>query len=46
MSHSQDESSEEIIGEWMERRGNRERLVIATKVHCALILFLLECLLK
>ncbi len=29
---SQDGSSEEIIGEWMEARGNREQLVVATKV--------------
>ncbi|KAI0342525.1 Aldo/keto reductase [Trametopsis cervina] len=27
----QDGSSEEFIGEWMEQRGNREQLVIATK---------------
>ncbi|TFY53619.1 hypothetical protein EVG20_g10034, partial [Dentipellis fragilis] len=27
----QDGSSEEIIGEWMEARGNREQLVVATK---------------
>ncbi|THH00313.1 hypothetical protein EW026_g2212 [Hermanssonia centrifuga] len=27
----QDESSEEFIGEWMEKRGIREQLVIATK---------------
>ena len=26
------ESSEAIIGEWMEMRGNREEMVIATKV--------------
>ena len=31
-SYSQDEASEEFIGEWMEQRGNRDRLVIATKV--------------
>jgi aryl-alcohol dehydrogenase-like predicted oxidoreductase len=30
--HSQDESSEEIIGEWAEKRGIRDQLVIATKV--------------
>ncbi len=28
----QDESSEEIIGEWMEARGIRDQLVVATKV--------------
>ncbi|KAF9495989.1 Aldo/keto reductase [Pleurotus eryngii] len=27
----QDESSEEIIGEWMESRGNRDEIVVATK---------------
>ncbi|OCH94635.1 Aldo/keto reductase [Obba rivulosa] len=27
----QDESSEEFIGEWMEKRGNRDQMVIATK---------------
>ncbi|KAI8989167.1 hypothetical protein BD414DRAFT_415083 [Trametes punicea] len=27
----QDESSEEFLGEWMELRGNRDQLVIATK---------------
>ncbi|KAI0790736.1 aryl-alcohol dehydrogenase [Abortiporus biennis] len=27
----QDESSEEFIGEWMETRGNRDQIVIATK---------------
>jgi aryl-alcohol dehydrogenase-like predicted oxidoreductase len=29
---SQDESSEIFIGEWAERRGIRDQLVIATKV--------------
>ena len=28
---SQDESSEEFIGEWAEKRGIRDQLVIATK---------------
>ena len=28
----QDESSEEFLGEWMETRGIREQMVIATKV--------------
>ena len=28
----QDESSEEFIGEWMEQRGIRDQMVIATKV--------------
>jgi predicted aldo/keto reductase-like oxidoreductase len=30
--YSQDESSEEFIGEWMKERGNREQIVLATKV--------------
>ncbi|KAG1748743.1 NADP-dependent oxidoreductase domain-containing protein [Suillus lakei] len=30
-SHYQDQSSEEIIGEWAEERGIRDQLVIATK---------------
>lgn len=29
----QDEQSEEWIGEWMEKRGNRDEMVIATKVR-------------
>lgn len=29
---SQDESSEEFLGEWMEVRGVRDQMVIATKV--------------
>lgn len=29
---SQDESSEEFIGEWMEKRGVRKQIVLATKV--------------
>lgn len=32
---SQDESSEGLIGEWMEQRGNRDQMVIATKASCA-----------
>lgn len=31
-SNYQDESSEEFIGEWMETRGIRDQMVIATKV--------------
>ena len=31
----QDETSEEFIGEWMEQRGIREHMVIATKVCIA-----------
>ena len=30
--YSQDETSEKLIGEWMELRGNRDQMVIATKV--------------
>jgi hypothetical protein len=30
--YSQDETSEMFIGEWMEKRGNREQMVVATKV--------------
>ena len=30
---SQDQSSEEFIGEWAEQRGIRDQLVIATKVR-------------
>ena len=29
----QDESSEEFIGEWMEQRGIRDQIVVATKVR-------------
>ena len=29
----QDESSEEFIGEWMEQRGNRDQMIIATKAR-------------
>ena len=29
---SQDETSEQWIGEWMEARGNRNQIVLATKV--------------
>ena len=36
---SQDETSEAFIGEWAEKRGIRDQLVIATKVRCAFILF-------
>ena len=31
--YSQDESSEEFIGEWAEKRGIRDQLFIATKVR-------------
>ena len=30
----QEETSEAFIGEWMEQRGNRDQMVIATKVRC------------
>ena len=32
----QDESSEEFIGEWMEKRGIRDQIVLATKVRLML----------
>ena len=35
---SQDESSEEFIGEWAEKRGIRDQLVIATKAGPEFIL--------
>ena len=31
--YSQDETSEMFIGEWAEKRGIRDQLVIATKVN-------------
>ena len=31
----QDESSEEFIGEWMEQRGVRDQMVVATKVRAS-----------
>lgn len=34
--YSQDGSSEEFLGEWMEQRGNRDQMVIATKVRSCL----------
>ena len=30
--YSQDETSEQWIGDWMEARGNRNQIVLATKV--------------
>lgn len=30
--YSQDETSEMVLGEWMEKRGIRDQMVIATKV--------------
>ena len=30
---SQDETSEEFLGEWMESRKNRDQIVLATKVR-------------
>ena len=32
IAYSQDETSEMFIGEWAEKRGIRDQLVIATKV--------------
>ncbi|KAH8823406.1 aryl-alcohol dehydrogenase AAD14 [Flagelloscypha sp. PMI_526] len=34
----QNETSEKIIGEWMKERGNRDQMVIATKVRIILLL--------
>ena len=34
--YSQDETSEQVLGEWIESRGIREQLVIATKVSTLL----------
>lgn len=31
--YSQDEDSEKIIGEWMEERGIRDQIVVATKAR-------------
>ena len=33
----QDETSEMFIGEWMEKRGNRDQMVIATKASAVYI---------
>ncbi len=38
MPRSQDETSEEFIGEWVEKRGIRDQVVIATKV-CAIQMY-------
>ena len=37
--YSQEESSEEFLGEWMEKRGIRDQIVIATKVGILLSIF-------
>lgn len=34
---SQDETSEQFIGEWAEKRGIRDQLVIATKVSSGIV---------
>ena len=36
-NYSQQETSEIFIGEWMEKRGLRDQLVIATKVGACLL---------
>lgn len=41
---SQDEVSEEWVGEWMEERGNRDQLVIATKVFTVDFFFAMHTL--
>ena len=33
---SQEQTSEMFIGEWMEERGNRDQIVLATKVRLSL----------
>lgn len=38
-SGSQDESSEEFIGEWMETRGIRDQIVLATKVRLSISVY-------
>ena len=37
-NYSQDDSSEAFIGEWAEKRGIRDQLVLATKVHLSLLI--------
>lgn len=37
--YSQDESSEEFIGEWMETRGIRDQIVLATKVRLSISVY-------
>ena len=44
-SDSQDETSEAFIGEWAEKRGIRDQLVIATKVRFIVPLFFIDMLL-
>ena len=39
----QDESSEEFIGEWMEQRGIRDQIVLATKVPSLLRFAIAPC---
>jgi aryl-alcohol dehydrogenase-like predicted oxidoreductase len=39
---SQNETSEKLLGEWMKERGNRDQMVIATKVW-TILLRLLSC---
>ena len=37
-NYSQDDSSEGFIGEWAEKRGIRDQLVLATKVHLSVLI--------
>jgi hypothetical protein len=39
---SQDESSEAFIGEWAEKRGIRDQLVLSTKVHLSVLSLLVS----
>jgi len=41
---SQNNTSEQLIGEWMELRGNRDQMVIATKVSVSIFVEHIECL--
>ena len=36
-SNYQDETSEQFLGEWMEKRGIRDQMIIATKVSVAVV---------
>ncbi len=38
--YSQDETSEEFLGEWAEKRGIRDQLIIATKVSTFRVAYL------
>ena len=40
---SQEETSEKFIGEWMEARGIRDQMVIATKVRLVISILGISC---